>query len=91
MLEYDGERDTDEKFEMSTDEFALWGDGHVAYIKPISGSQAADLFGITSEIEADQILYVLHGADGSYMAISDSLEGLEANAMERNLETMCLH
>lgn len=85
------DNDTTEKFEMSADEFALWGDGHVAYIKPISGAQAAELFGIDSEIEADQILYVLHGADGSYMAISDSLDGLEANAIERNLQTMSLH
>lgn len=90
-MNYEGDNDTNEKFEMSTDEFALWGDGHVAYIKSISGAQAAELFGITSEIEADQILYVLHGADGSYMAISDSLEGLEANALERNLETVRLH
>ncbi len=85
------ENDTLETFEMSPDEFALWGDGHVAYIRPISGDQAARMFGINSEIEADQILYVLHGADGSYMAISDSLEGLEANAMERNLQTVSLH
>lgn len=91
MLDHNGENDNSENFDMSTDEFALWGDGEVAYIKSISGAQAADLFGITSEIEADQILYVLHGADGSYMAISDSLEGLKANAMERNLETVRLH
>ena len=90
-MNYESENDTNEKFEMSMDEFALWGDGHVAYIKSISGAQAAELFGIASEIEADQILYVLHGADGSYMAISDSLEGLEANALERNLETVRLH
>ena len=90
-MNYESENDTNEKLEMSTDEFALWGDGHVAYIKSISGAQAAELFGIASEIEADQILYVLHGVDGSYMAISDSLEGLEANAMERNLETVRLH
>lgn len=81
----------DEKLEMSADEFALLGEGHVAYIKPITGAQAARQFGITSEIEADQILYVLHSADGSCMAISDSIEGLEANAWEQNLTTMSLH
>lgn len=83
--------DDGEKFQMSRDELALWGDGHVAYIKAISGAQAAELFSITSEIEADQILYVLHGADGTCMAISDSLEGLEANAWENNLTTVSLH
>jgi hypothetical protein len=91
MVEQDTDNGADEVFDMSSDEFALWGDGHVAYIKSISGAQAAELFGIASEIEADQTLYVLHGADGSYMAISDSLEGLEANATERNLQTVSVH
>ena len=91
MVDHDTDEANSEKFVMTSDEFALWGEGHVAYIKPISGAQAADLLGIESEIDADQVLYVLHGADGSYMAISDSLEGLEANAVERNLQTMSLH
>ncbi len=83
--------DERDKFEMSSDEFALLGEGHVAYIKPISGEQAAAQFGISSEIEADQTLYVLHGADGSCMAISDSLAGLEADAWDQDLQTLSVH
>lgn len=81
----------DAKSEMTPDEFAGLGDGHVAYITTISGAEAAEQFGITSEIEADQTLYILHAADGTCMTISDTLEGVEADAWEQNLTTLRVH
>ena len=85
------ERNDSENTPMSPDEFALLGEGDVAYIKQISGAEAAAKFGISSEIEADEKLYVLHGADGTCMAISDSLYGLQASAEENDLQTVSLH
>lgn len=76
---------------MTEDELAVLGDGYVAYIKTMSGAQAAEQFGIESEIEADQTLYVLHSADGRCMAIADSMAGAEANAWEQNLKTVSVH
>lgn len=81
----------DRKVEMTTDEFATLGDGHVGYIKAMSGADAAEQFGITSEIEAGQTLYVLHSADGKCMAIADSMAGAQANAWEQNLRTVSVH
>lgn len=85
------ERNNHEDTPMSADEFALLGEGHVAYIKEISGAEAAAKFGISSEIEADQTLYVLHSADGTCMAISDTLYGLQESAEENDLQTVRVH
>jgi hypothetical protein len=72
-------------------EFALLGGGEVGYIREISGERAATLFGIESEIPADQTLFSLHAADGTCMAVADSREAIEANAFERQLHPVSVH
>jgi len=76
---------------MSDLEFALLGGGEVGYIREISGKRAAELFGIKSEISADQVYYTLHGADGTCMALADSREAVIADAFERHIEAVSVH
>jgi hypothetical protein len=72
-------------------EFALLGGGEVGYIREISGERAAKLFGIESQIPADQVLFALHAADGTCMAVADSLDAIVADAFERDLRPVSVH
>ncbi len=77
--------------EMTPLEFAHLGEGEVAYIRELSGARAAKLFGINSEIPANQQVYSLHAADGTPMAVSDSLDAIVESAWEHELDTVSLH
>ncbi|MGI9414871.1 MAG: DUF1150 family protein [Hyphomicrobiales bacterium] len=82
---------TTSKPAMTVREFALLGDGHVGYIKQISGEEAAELFGVESEIDTSGVFYALHAADGTCVSIADSQAAAEANAWEHELHTLAVH
>lgn len=82
---------TTEKPVMTVREFALLGDGHVGYIKQISGEQVAELFDVESEIDTEGVFYALHNADGTCVSIADSKAAAEANAWEQKLQTLAVH
>lgn len=76
---------------MSEIEFAALGDGHVAYVRDLPLEEAevlADEIGLASE---GIRLYALHAADGRRIAITDSFDTAQANAVEYELETVRVH
>jgi len=79
------------KDEMLLNELALFGDGVLAYIKPISVDDARDIVGEIDEIPKDIKLFCLFSANGTPLAISDSHNTAFKNAIEHDLEPTQLH
>jgi len=73
------------------DELAVFGDGVLAYVKPISIDDAKDLVGEMGRIPDDIELFCLFSADGTPLAISDSKQSALDNAFEQDLEAVHLH
>jgi len=76
---------------MSAQEFAALGDGHLAYVRKITGEQATELMGPIPDLPLNISLYALYSADGSCMSISDSRDVALAEAWEHNLSPVSIH
>ena len=73
------------------EDLAHFGDGSLAYIKPISVEDAQQLIGDMGVVPPNLELYCLFGADGTPLAISDSQALALENALEHDLEAIRLH
>ncbi len=76
---------------MSANEFANLGDGEVAYIKTLSSEQALVLYPALDGVPKGILLFALHGADGTPLALTDSRQAAMAQAMEGELELASVH
>ncbi len=76
---------------LSLDEFAHLGQGAIAYVKPIRSEEVATLFPQAPAIEPGIDLFVLLGADGVPILLTDSKDAALANAMQNELQTVSLH
>lgn len=76
---------------LSLDEFAHLGQGAIAYVKPIRSEEVAALFPQAPAIEPGIDLFVLLGADGVPILLTDSKDAALANAMQNELQTVSLH
>ena len=76
---------------MSRSEFALLGDGEVAYIKQLDADSAERLFPALSTAPKGIDLYAVLGADGTPLALTDSRSAAIANAIENNLVPVSVH
>jgi len=75
----------------SINDLALFGDGILAYIKPISVDDAKSIIGGEENIPADVKLFCLFSANGTPLAISDSPQTAFENAIDHDLEPILLH
>lgn len=71
--------------------FLQLGDGKVAYIKPIKSDEMHRMFPQAPELEPGFDLWVLLGADGTPIMVSDSKEAVVVNAQQAELTTLSLH
>jgi hypothetical protein len=71
--------------------FLQLGDGKVAYIKPIKSDEMRRMFPQAPDLEPGFDLWVLLGADGTPIMVSDSKEAVEVNAVQAELTTLSLH
>jgi hypothetical protein len=71
--------------------FLHLGDGKVAYIRPIRSDEMHRMFPQAPELEPGFDLWVLLGADGTPIMVSDSKEAVVVNAAEAELTTVSLH
>ena len=62
---------------LTHDDFLTLGDGHVAYVRPIS------MLGATH--------YAVHNADGAPIVIATTMEKAEHMAAEKDLEVITVH
>jgi hypothetical protein len=72
-------------------EFAHLGQGAIAYVKAIKSDDVSRLFPQAPEIQPGLDLFMLLGADGIPIMLTDSKDAAVANAMETQLETVSLH
>lgn len=76
---------------MSAQEFAALGDGHLAYVREITGEQVTELMGPIPDLPLNISLYALYSADGSCMSISETRDVALAEAWEHNLSPVSIH
>lgn len=77
--------------EFTDEQFAKFGGGHVAYIKPMLSDDVARLFPQAPAIQPGLRLFVLLAADGTPIMLTDSRDAALANAWENELQPMSVH
>lgn len=76
---------------LSSDEFAHLGQGAIAYVKTIRSEEVPALFPQAPTIQPGLDLFMLLGADGVPILLTDSRETALANASENQLQTVSVH
>ena len=76
---------------LSADEFVHLGQGDIAYVKAIRSEEVPALFPQAPHIQPGLDLFMLLGADGTPILLTDSKETALANASENQLQTVSLH
>ena len=72
-------------------EFAMLGNGVVAYIRTLSRDKAMEILGPVPDMPSDIKLFGLFSADGTPLAISDNHETALASAFENDLNPASVH
>ena len=76
---------------LTPDEFAHLGQGDIAYVKSIKSDDVSRLFPQAPHIAPGLDLFVLLGADGQPILLTDSKDAAVANAWENKLQTVSVH
>ena len=76
--------------ELSAEDFASLGGGHIAYVRTIRSEDAAEMFP-QAQIAPGLKLFTLHAADGTPIMLTDSRDAAIANAMENELVMLSVH
>ncbi len=76
---------------ISLGELAALGDGEVAYIRELTSEEAEVMFPSIEGIPSGINLFTLYAADGTPLALTDSLSAALAHAMEDDLEIATVH
>ena len=76
---------------MSELDLARLGGGEVAYIKTLSSDQASRMFPAIQGLPKGINLFSLHAADGTPIALTDSMQAALGHAEEGDLEIAPLH
>ena len=72
-------------------DLARLGGGEVAYIKTLSSDQASLLFPAIQGLPKDINLFSLHAADGTPIALTDTMQAARGHAEEGDLAIAPLH
>lgn len=76
---------------MSDVELANLGDGEVAYIKVLTSAQAKKMFPMIEGLPRGINLFSLHGANGTPIALTDTIQAAVGHAMEDELAIASVH
>ena len=80
---------------LSAEAFAALGAPELVYVRPVTGAEILADTPVEHirgfHIEPDQILYALHGADGSRLAVMSDKETAVAAAHAHELAVVSLH
>lgn len=76
---------------MSEDDFQKLGGGLVAYIKTMTTDEAERLFPAVEGLPKGISLYAVHAADGTPLALTDSMQAAIGHAMGDELEIASVH
>lgn len=72
-------------------ELARLGDGQVAYIRAMTSAEARRMFPSVKGLPRGIDLFALHAADGTPIALTDSLQAAVGHAIDGELEIASLH
>lgn len=82
-------------FNLSAEAFAALGAPDLVYVRPVSGAEILADTPVENirgfHIEPEQILYALHGADGSRLAVMTDRATAVAAAQAHELAVVSLH
>lgn len=76
---------------MSELELARLGGGEVAYIKTLSSDDAQRMFPMVEGLPSGINLFSLHAADGTPIALTDTLQAAIGHAQEGDLAIASVH
>lgn len=76
---------------MTEHEFAAFGDGELAYIKAVKAEDVKKMFPQLSGLPEGIDLFAVHAADGTPLALTDTLVAAIGNAREHNLKPLSVH
>ncbi len=76
---------------ISTADLLKLGGGHIAYIRTMTPDQAKAMFPAIEGLPQGINLYALHAADGTPIALTDSMQAAVGHAMGDDLEIATLH
>ena len=82
---------THDKNEPDATQLAQFGDGKIAYIRPLKGAQARGLFPSMPDVAPDLELWALISADGTPIMLADTREAVVENASDNDLLTVSIH
>jgi hypothetical protein len=85
--------DSAAKTDLSPEGLAHLGDGRIAYVKTIRSEDVRALFPQAEmpDLPPGQMLFALHGADGTPIMLTDTREAAVANAWSQELEMVSVH
>lgn len=72
-------------------ELEAWGEGELAYIKPLKAKDVRELFPQLGGLPEGIDLFAVVSADGTPMALTDSRSAALENLEENDLELVSLH
>ena len=76
---------------MSQSEFAELGGGEVAYIKTLTSDEAHRMYPAIEGLPDGINLYALHAADGTPLALTDSMQAALGHALGDELVIASIH
>lgn len=76
---------------MSPEDLANLGGGVVAYIKTMTSDEAKKMFPAVEGLPQGINLYSLHAADGTPIALTDTMQAAVGHAIGDELEIQSLH
>lgn len=76
---------------LTPEQFANLGEGMIAYVREMRSEDVNRLYPQAPQIEPGLTIFVLLGADGAPIVLSDSEEGAIGNARENDLTMVSLH
>lgn len=76
---------------ISTDELEQLGGGEVAYIKTLTSEEANEIYPLDDTLPDGINIYALHAADGTPIALTDSMQAALGQAIDDELVVAAVH
>lgn len=76
---------------ISTDELEQLGGGEVAYIKTLSSEEANEIYPLDDSLPEGISIYALHAADGTPIALTNSMQAALGQALDDELQVTSVH
>ena len=81
----------DVRRDISADELERLGGGEVAYIKTLSSEEANEMYPLDDTLPDGINIYALHAADGTPIALTDSMQAALGQAIDDELVVASVH